>query len=105
MKDMMNKRIINLLLLLALAERCRCCPTGCCSLRPSAHQRAIPGADATGTSGVPCKDRAGHSLSLALGYHHQEYNQLASFENTIFLTQYVEEISSHAITASIGCSF
>ena len=55
--------------------------------------------------GVSYKLKGGQSLSLAVGYHHQEYNQLASFENTIFLTQYVEEISNHAITASIGCSF
>ena len=47
----------------------------------------------------------GFNLSLAVGYHHQEYNQLASFENTIFITQNIEEISNYAITASIGCSF
>lgn len=55
--------------------------------------------------GVSYKLKGGQSLSHAVGYHHQEYNQLASFENTIFLTQYVEEISNHAITANIGCSF
>jgi len=55
--------------------------------------------------GVSYKLKGGQSLSLAVGYHHQEYNQLASFENTLFLTQYVEEISNHAITANIGCSF
>ena len=34
-----------------------------------------------------------------------DFFRLASFENTLFLTQYVEEISNHAITANIGCSF
>lgn len=46
-----------------------------------------------------------NSLSLSVGYELQEYSQLLSCENARFLTQYVEDISNHAITASIGFTF
>lgn len=55
--------------------------------------------------GVSYKLKGRHSLSLSVGYELQEYSQLLSFENARFLTQYVEDISNHAITASIGFTF
>jgi hypothetical protein len=55
--------------------------------------------------GVSYKLKGRHSLSLSVGYELQEYSQLLSCENARFLTQYVEDISNHAITASIGFTF
>jgi hypothetical protein len=55
--------------------------------------------------GVSYKLKGRHSLSLSVGYELQEYSQLLSCENASFLTQYVEDISNHAITASIGFTF
>jgi len=55
--------------------------------------------------GVSYKLNGRQILSLSVGYELQEYNQLVSCETTKFLTQYVEDISNHAITASIGFTF
>ena len=55
--------------------------------------------------GASYKLKGSHSLSLSVGYELQEYSQLLSCENARFLTQYVEDISNHAITASIGFTF
>jgi len=55
--------------------------------------------------GVSYQLKGGHSLSLSVGYQLQEYNQLITCETTKFLTQYVEDISNHALTANIGFTF
>ena len=47
----------------------------------------------------------GFYLSPSVGYQLQEYNQLITCETTKFLTQYVEDISNHALTANIGFTF
>ena len=49
------------------------------------------------------KDR--QSLSLSFGYELQEYTQLQSNESTFVLTQYIENISNHALTANVGFAF
>ena len=49
------------------------------------------------------KDR--QSLSLSVGYELQEYTQLQSYESTFVLTQYIENISNHALTANVGFAF
>lgn len=59
----------------------------------------------TPSVGVSYKLNERQSLSLSVGYELQEYNQLVSCETTKFLTQYVEDISNHAITANIGFTF
>ena len=45
------------------------------------------------------------SLSLSVGYELQESASLVTCETTKLLTQYVEDISNHALTASIGFTF
>ena len=59
----------------------------------------------TPSVGVSYQLKGGHSLSLSVGYQLQEYNQLITCETTKFLTQYVEDISNHALTANIGFTF
>jgi len=49
------------------------------------------------------KDR--QRLSLSIGYKLQEYNRLTTYESALYLTQYIENISNHALTASIGFTF
>ena len=49
------------------------------------------------------KDR--QRLSLSIGYELQEYNRLTTYESALYLTQYIENISNHALTASIGFTF
>lgn len=51
----------------------------------------------------PLKGR--QSLSLAVGYELQEYSQLITYESILCLTQYVEEISNHAITVNLVFNF
>lgn len=55
--------------------------------------------------GVSYKLKEHHNLLLAIGYELQEYSQLVTYENTTFLAQYVENVSNHAINASIGFTF
>jgi hypothetical protein len=55
--------------------------------------------------GISYKLKGLQSLSLSIGYEIQEYNQLVTYENAMHLTQYVEDISNQAITASIGFTF
>jgi len=55
--------------------------------------------------GIVYKLKGCQSLSLSIGYELQEYSQLVSYESANYLTQYVEDISSHALTASIGFTF
>jgi len=55
--------------------------------------------------GVIYKLKGRQSLSLSIGYELQEYSQLVDYESTMYLTQYIEDISNHAITASIGFTF
>ncbi len=55
--------------------------------------------------GVSYKLKGRQSLSLSIGYKLQEYSQLVDYESTMYLTQYIEDISNHAITASIGFTF
>lgn len=59
----------------------------------------------TPSVGVSYKLKDRQSLSLSIGYELQEYSQLINYESTMYLTQYVEDISNHAITASIGFTF
>ena len=59
----------------------------------------------TPSVGVSYKLKGHHSLSLSMGYELQEYSQLVTYESNMYLTQYVEDISSHALTASIGFTF
>ena len=59
----------------------------------------------TPSVGVSYKLKGRQSLSLSIGYELQEYNQLVTYENAMYLTQYVEDISNHALTASIGFTF
>ena len=51
----------------------------------------------------PLKGR--QSVSLAVGYELQEYRQLVTHESTRCLTQYVEDISNHAITVNLVFAF
>ena len=55
--------------------------------------------------GVSYKLKRHQSLSLSIGYELQEYSQIVSYESTKYLAQYVENISNHTITASIGFTF
>ena len=55
--------------------------------------------------GMSYRLKGRQSLSLSVGYELQEYNQLVTYENDMYFTQYVENISNHAITASIGFTF
>ena len=55
--------------------------------------------------GVSYKLKRRQSLSLSIGYELQEYSQVVSYESAKFLAQYVENVSNHAITASIGFTF
>ena len=55
--------------------------------------------------GISYKLKGRQSLSLSIGYELQEYSQLVTYESAMYLTQYVEDISNHAITASIGFTF
>ena len=55
--------------------------------------------------GVSYKLKRHQSLSLSIGYELQEYSQIVSYESAKFLAQYVENISNHAITVSIGFTF
>ena len=59
----------------------------------------------TPSVGISYKLKGRQSLSLSIGYELQEYNQLVDYESTMYLTQYIEDISNHAITASIGFTF
>jgi hypothetical protein len=59
----------------------------------------------TPSVGVSYKLKGRQSLSLSMGYELQEYSQLVTYESNMYLTQYVEDISSHALTASIGFTF
>ena len=59
----------------------------------------------TPSVGVIYKLKGRQSLSLSIGYELQEYSQLVDYESTMYLTQYIEDISNHAITASIGFTF
>ena len=59
----------------------------------------------TPSVGISYKLKGRQSLSLSIGYELQEYNQLVYYESTMYLTQYIEDISNHAITASIGFTF
>ena len=44
-------------------------------------------------------------LSLSIGYELQESVSLVTYESSMYLSQYVEDISNHALTASIGFTF
>ena len=55
--------------------------------------------------GVSYKLKGHQSLSLSIGYELQEYSQVVSYESTKYLAQYIENVSNHAITASIGFTF
>ena len=55
--------------------------------------------------GVSYKLKRHQSLSLSIGYELQEYSQIVSYESAKFLAQYVENVSNHAITVSIGFTF
>jgi len=59
----------------------------------------------TPSVGISYKLKGYQSLSLSIGYELQEYSQLGTYESAMYLTQYVEDISNHAITASIGFTF
>ena len=55
--------------------------------------------------GISYKLKGRQNLSLSIGYELQESVSLVTYENAMYLTQYVENISNHAITASIGFTF
>lgn len=55
--------------------------------------------------GISYKLKGRQNLSLSIGYELQEYNQLITYESTMYIGQYVENISNHALTASIGYTF
>ncbi|MBO4810982.1 MAG: hypothetical protein J5552_05375 [Prevotella sp.] len=55
--------------------------------------------------GISYKLKSRQSLSLSVGYELQEYNQLVTYESAKLLTQYVENISNHAVALSIGFTF
>ena len=55
--------------------------------------------------GISYKLKGRQRLSLSIGYELQEYSQLVTYASTMYLTQYVEDISNHSITASIGFTF
>ena len=59
----------------------------------------------TPSVGVRYQLKGHHSLSLSIGYELQEYSQLQSYESTFALTQYIEDISNHALTVNIGFVF
>ena len=59
----------------------------------------------TPSVGISYKLKGRHSLSLSIGYELQESVSLVTYESAMYLTQYVENISNHAITASIGFTF
>lgn len=59
----------------------------------------------TPSVGVSYKLSGCKCLSFSIGYELQEYNQLISYEDPQFLVQYVENVSNHGITASIGFAF
>ena len=59
----------------------------------------------TPSVGVRYKLKGHHNLSLSIGYELQESVSLDTYESTMYLIQYVEDISNHSITASIGFTF
>ena len=59
----------------------------------------------TPSVGISYKLKGRRSLSLSIGYELQESVSLVTYESAMYLTQYVENISNHAITASIGFTF
>ena len=59
----------------------------------------------TSSVGVCYKLKGRQSLSLSIGYELQAYSQLVTHESSMYLTQYVENVSNHAITGSIGFTF
>ena len=59
----------------------------------------------TPSVGVSYNLKGHQSLLLSVGYELQEYSHLVTHESAKYLTQYVEAISNHAITASIGFAF
>ena len=59
----------------------------------------------TPSVGVCYKLKGRQSLSLSIGYELQAYSQLVTHESSMYLTQYVENVSNHAITGSIGFTF
>lgn len=59
----------------------------------------------TPSVGVRYQLKGRQSLSLSVGYELQEYTQLESYESAFALTQYIEDISNHALTVNIGFAF
>lgn len=59
----------------------------------------------TPSIGIRYQLKGNQSLKLSIGYELQEYDQLKSHESSFAFTQYVENISNHAITAGIGFTF
>ena len=59
----------------------------------------------TPTVGISYKLKSRQSLLLSAGYELQAYNQLVTYESAKLLTQYVENISNHAVALSIGFTF
>lgn len=59
----------------------------------------------TPSVGISYKLKGRRRLSLSIGYELQESVSLVTYESAMYLTQYVENISNHAITASIGFTF
>lgn len=59
----------------------------------------------TPSVGVRCQLKGRQSLSLSIGYELQQYTQLKSHESAFALTQYIEDISNHALTVNIGFAF
>ena len=59
----------------------------------------------TPSVGVKYQLEGHHSLSLSIGYELQEYTQLQSYESAFALTQYIEDISNHALTVNVGFAF
>ena len=59
----------------------------------------------TPSVGISYKLNERQRLLLSVGYELQEYTQLVTYESSMYLSQYVEDTSNHAITASIGVTF
>jgi hypothetical protein len=59
----------------------------------------------TPSVGVRYQLKGRHSLSLSVGYELLEYSQLQSYESTFALTQYIEDVSNHALTVNVGFAF
>lgn len=59
----------------------------------------------TPSIGISYKLKDRQRLLLSVGYELQEYSQLVTYESAMYLSQYVEHISNHSITASIGFTF